>query len=211
MAESRPEINELDPPGRYRHEIAHDNKSIFILGGGASEHTFGLKNLPAFDTDTRKWSVVHTQFDPKTKTYPSRRKCHSLVQYTNSRGDQEVVIAGGVSGIKELDDIWKLNLRSLQWTKLGATIPTNLFFHDSAIASNFCMYIFGGIVSGNANRRLHTRTRTNAVYKIYVDIPKLSDIAFEALIFYNPGIVNRNFSEIVEMGVPIEYANKIIE
>ncbi len=210
LLESRPEIDESHPLGRYRHEICHDNRFIYVLGGGASDQTFGLKDLPCFDTENKKWSVRRTLVDPKTKTFPNRRKCHSLVQYLNSQGEICVVIAAGITGSnKELDDIWKLNLSSFQWNKLRAEIPTNLFFHDAAITSSYCMMIFAGIVSESSSRRT-TRHRTNTIYKIYVEIPKLTEIAFEALIFYKPDIVNRSFSEVVELGVPIEFANRIV-
>lgn len=34
--------DEMEPPGRYRHELAYDGKMIYVFGGGTVSETFGF-------------------------------------------------------------------------------------------------------------------------------------------------------------------------
>lgn len=59
--QSKPEINEIDPKGRYRHEIAFDNQKIYVFGGGSSLEVFALDEIPAFIFATKKWIMLKTK------------------------------------------------------------------------------------------------------------------------------------------------------
>jgi hypothetical protein len=82
LATSRPEIDPDQPVGRYRHEIAVDDRFIYIFGGGTADTVFDLKTLPVYDLIERKWNQIQTYPDPgPADGYPKPRKCHSLVQH----------------------------------------------------------------------------------------------------------------------------------
>lgn len=196
-------LRDDDPKGRYRHEVAHDSTHIYILGGGTREHTFDLEKVPAFDFTRNKWTTIRTKSDPNAKDnggYPEPRKFHSCVQQCTADGI-EVIIAGGFqSDAIQFDDIWKLNLRTYQWTRYAQTkLPRKLHFHDAAIANNGCMYVFGGI-SGTRNNHLH---------KMWLKIPKLSDMCWEALQHYHPALSKAEKTTLLQAGVPHNYAAQV--
>lgn len=207
MYNSRPDIGDGDPPGRYRHELVYDKKFIYILGGGISEMAFDLIDLPAFDLEKNTWQVVKTKPDPQSNPgYPGARKCFSCVQFETVDGDIQVVIAGGNDNRKFFRDLWKLELKTMQWSLFRKTaLPFPLHFHDAASTTDGCMYIFGGI-KVNASS---TNSRINSIFKMWVTIPKLSHICFEALGHYYPHLWKRNKNELLELGIPSIFVNKL--
>lgn len=143
LAVSRPEIDPIQPIGRYRHEIAIDSKYVYIFGGGTSDQVFDLKTLPIFDIIERKWNRLET-YPNSSDQYPQPRKCHSLVQHTvkDSNGDDEtfVYIVGGNNQGGPLNDVWRLSLKTRKWfCYRKAALRTTLYFHDAALTSDGCM------------------------------------------------------------------------
>jgi Kelch motif len=207
LAISRPEIDPDQPIGRYRHEIAIDDRYIYIFGGGTADRVFDLKTLPVFDLMEKKWGQVTTLPDRDViDGYPKPRKCHSLVQHTvTDIFDEEetcVYVAGGMYQGGPLNDLWRLSLKTLRWTRFKQTsLRSSLFFHDACITSDGCMYIFGGITTNHS--------RTNKLLKVWVTIPKLSAIAWEALIHYYPKMHNAPKSFMLEKGIPMHFANRV--
>lgn len=197
--------NEDDPKGRYRHEIAYDDKYIYILGGGTSTFAYDLETLPAFNLDANKWEHIKTNPDQLAPSpgFPESRKCHSCVQYKNDRGDIEVIIAGGYyEEHKFYNDIWKLNLSTFNWQLYQtSTLPFPLYFHDAATSGNGLMYVFGGI-----EVRELSNTRTNEIYKMWVIVPKLSEISWDALLTYHPKLPSYDCNKLCEIGVPKRFA-----
>lgn len=195
-----------DPKGRYRHEIAYDDDYVYIFGGGTQNESFDLETVPAYSFDENKWIYIKTKADPNTQTnggYPEPRRFHSCIQQDTDDGI-EVVIAGGyISQGKYLNDIWKLNLRTHQWQRFAQTqLPYSLFFHDAATTGNGSMYIFGGVTG-------QTTLRTNDLHKMWTKIPKLSEISWEALIHYRPSLLDKNKPELLEIGVPQKFAERV--
>lgn len=138
--------------------------------------------------------------------YPKPRKCHSLVQHTTTDvdGTEEtcVYIAGGNASGVPLNDIWKLSLKTYRWMLFKQTnLQSSLFFHDACITPDGAMYIFGGIST--------LSTRTNNLLKMWVTIPKLSAIAWEALVHYYPRISQASKGFLLEKGVPLEFAGRV--
>lgn len=143
LAISRPEIDSIEPIGRYRHEIAIDSRFVYIFGGGTSDQVFDLKTLPVYDLVQRKWNRIET-YPNSIEQYPKPRKCHSLVQHTvkNIYGEDEtfVYIVGGNNRTGPLNDVWRLSLKTRQWFCYGkASLRTTLYFHDAALTSEGCM------------------------------------------------------------------------
>lgn len=45
----------------------------------------------------------------------------------------DVFICGGYNGELILDDLWKINLQTFQWSKLPAVMPEPAYFHCAAV------------------------------------------------------------------------------
>ncbi|KAG6448387.1 hypothetical protein O3G_MSEX005444 [Manduca sexta] len=132
---------------RYRHEVARVGEKLYVIGGGTGEWAFELMEIPVFDLETKKWTILSPKPDDSKKDIvsPLPRKCHSAVQVDTPHGVQ-VFVAGGSDGQAVFDDIWRLNISDLQWTLMQKTVlPHPLYFHSSAVTSYGCMYVFGGI------------------------------------------------------------------
>lgn len=203
--QSRPDIRE-DPEPRYRHEVAYCERTqvILVIGGGTADEAFSLKDIPAFDLVNNCWRYIRTKPDLKlTSGYPENRKCHSLATH-----DHQVIIAGGNNGRKPYRDIWKLCLKTYQWTCLmtgSSFFPAQgLFFHDSCCTSDGLMFIFGGIKMRNG-----TALRTNVLHQMWITIPKLSAISWEALLHYFPHLRKVRREVLLEIGVPSRFASRI--
>lgn len=143
LAKSRPEIDPIEPIGRYRHEIAIDSRYVYIFGGGTADQVFDLKILPVYDIVARKWDRIETYPNSYDK-YPKPRKCHSLVQHTvkDLDGNDEtfVYIVGGNNQTGPLNDVWRLSLKTRHWfCYREAGLRTTLYFHDAALTSEGCM------------------------------------------------------------------------
>lgn len=178
------------------------------MGGGTSTIAYDLETLPAFHMQLNKWVQINTKPDTIAPApgFPESRKCHSCIQYKTDNGDIEVVIAGGYyEDLKFYNDIWKLNLTTCRWQLFRtAVLPFPLYFHDAATSGNGLMYVFGGI-----EVREHTNTRTNEIYKMWVTIPKLSEISWEALLAYHPKLPSYPVDTLREIGIPKQFANRI--
>ena len=61
--------------------------------------------------------------------FPASRRCHSCVQL-----HEMAYICGGYNGDVIHGDLWKINLKSLQWTKLGI-MPEPVYFHSAAVTT----------------------------------------------------------------------------
>ncbi|XP_055686745.1 kelch domain-containing protein 10 homolog [Lutzomyia longipalpis] len=205
------ENNERDPSGRYRHELAYDGEKIYILGGGTSSVAFTLSQIPAFDLKKNAWSVVQTKPDPtftlrdNKPAFPEARKCHSCVQIESAEGPS-VVIIGGYDTCYH-NDIWKLNLRTFEWrcfSKVCTFRP--LFFHDATVTRGGCVYIYGGIT---CNAITNSIKRISNMYKIWMTIPKLSEMCIEALNFYAPHLKESSPKDLLKLGVPPPFVDRL--
>lgn len=211
----REDIRE-DPKGRYRHEIVTDDSYIYVLGGGNAETAYSLENIPVFSFELQQWTVLHSKPDPSLPPpgYPKSRKCHSCVQYETDDGI-EVVIAGGFyQDLEFFNDIWKLNLNTLQWTFFKtASLPYPLYFHDAATSGNGLMHIFGGVevkgLDDDPNNEVYESERTNEVYSMWTTIPKLSEISWQAVLHYHPRLPSYSLDQLLEMGISMKFASRI--
>ncbi|XP_055629273.1 kelch domain-containing protein 10 homolog isoform X2 [Toxorhynchites rutilus septentrionalis] len=197
-----------DPPGRYRHEIAFDDNNVYIIGGGTSDSAFSLASIPTYNLKRNKWTYTATKPDPSLPLpgVPAPRKCHSCVQYHTDNGT-EVIVAGGYDGGSYYADVWKLNLNTFEWRLMQKSVlPYTLFFHDAACSESGCMYIFGGIKFSFRNN-----LRTNIVYKMWMTIPKLSEICWEALLHYSQELPAKSKNELLELGIPLKFVQRIHE
>lgn len=197
---------EGEPSGRYRHEIARVGNKLCILGGGTSEWAFELMEIPVFDLETKTWTTVIPKADDSLKDTlaPLPRKCHSAVQIDTPDGVQ-VFVAGGSDGQSIFEDIWKLNVSDLQWTLMQQTVlPQPLYFHSSTVTSYGCMYVFGGI-----EPKEEATSRNNILYKVWLCIPKLSEICWEAITMCHPNLDQLDKRTLLNIGIPIHLVNRL--
>lgn len=165
-----------------------------------------METIPAFDISLNKWKTIKTLSDPNIATnngYPEPRKFHSCVQQQTDNGIEVVIAGGSKADSVYLDDIWKLNLTTHQWTKFAQTsLPYQLFFHDAATNGNGCMYTFGGTTQRS--------DRMNDLHKMWIKIPKLSEISWEAMIHYWPRLYSMEPEKLRLLGVPDEFVNRVV-
>ncbi|XP_066593743.1 kelch domain-containing protein 10 homolog [Prorops nasuta] len=196
-----------EPSGRYRHELAFDGTFIYILGGGTSEESYGFYKIPAFDIEKNKWVTLNTKGDCYDESYPEARRCHGCVQHTDQEtGVTSVIISGGYNGDTIFSDVWKLDVSHLQWTCLRTCVlPRPVYFQSAALSKEGCMYTFGGIVKTNNNEF----ERTDDVHSTWLVIPKLSEICLQALSFYYLKMWNKSREELLELGIPLRFVERI--
>ncbi|XP_041977708.1 kelch domain-containing protein 10 homolog [Aricia agestis] len=197
---------EGEPLGRYRHEIARLGNKLYILGGGTGDWAFELKEVPMFDLDTKSWTIQATKSDDSLRdnSAPLPRKCHSAVQVNTPNGVQ-VFVVGGTDGHSVFDDIWRLDIASMQWRLMRKSVlPYPLYFHSSTVTSYGCMYIFGGIES-----KEFAASRNNILYKMWLCIPKLSEICWEALLASYPSLDQVSQENLINIGIPRHFIHRL--
>ncbi|XP_039747146.1 kelch domain-containing protein 10 homolog [Pararge aegeria] len=198
---------EDEPIGRYRHEVARVGNKLYIIGGGTGDWAFELMEIPMFDLETKTWTIITPKADDSTKDIvqqPLARKCHSAVQIETPNGVQ-VFVAGGTDGQGVFDDIWRLNIPDMQWHLMQKTIlPHPLYFHSSTVTSYGCMYMFGGIEPNDNETR-----RNNILYKVWLCIPKLSEICWEAMLNFHPTMDQVEKSTLINIGIPRHFVERV--
>lgn len=76
----------------------------------------------------------------KGKNFPAPRKYYGFVQTK-----RVVIISGGCDMFQIFNDVWKLDLRTLEWTCLKTCLlPRPIFFHSASLTPKGQMFIFGG-------------------------------------------------------------------
>lgn len=116
----------------------------------------------------------------------------------------QVFISGGYDGERVFDDLWKLDLTSYQWTLINTfNLPHPTYFHSTAVTPEGKMYIFGGIYLESEI------VRNNKIHATWLCIPKLSEMCWEALLYYNPEIINCNKQKLMNMGMPRNFVQRL--
>ncbi|XP_034840562.1 kelch domain-containing protein 10 homolog [Maniola hyperantus] len=197
---------EGEPIGRYRHEVVRVGEKLYIIGGGTGEWAFELMKIPMYDLETKTWTIMRPKADDSMihTVQPLARKCHSAVQIDTPSGVQ-VFVAGGTDGQSVFNDIWRLNISDMHWHLMQKTVlPQPLYFHSSAVTSYGCMYMFGGIEPKDVETR-----RTNILYKVWLCIPKLSEICWEAMLNFYPSMDKVNRSSLLNVGIPRHFVDRL--
>lgn len=134
---------------------------------------------------------------------PLPRRCHGAVQLDTPTGIQ-VFITGGYDGEDVFDDLWKLEVNTLQWTRIDTCrLPTPRYFHAAAATPEGKLYVFGGIYMSDDMRR------SNEVFTTWLCIPKLSEMCWEALLTFNPCIVNAKREDLIDAGLPRRFIERL--
>ncbi|XP_045596373.2 kelch domain-containing protein 10 [Procambarus clarkii] len=164
-----------EPMGRYRAEIGVWGGRVVVVGGADSFTVFPLDQVPVLNIDLGKWEVLRTHPDPRLQAHPSPRRCLAAVQRHH-----ELYVVGGTDGTEVMDDVWRLDLVTLGWTRLPYTLPTPLYFHDASLTQNGCLYVYGGLSSVGSSER------SSAVYRARLEAPPLLEAAWDAFTTYCP-------------------------
>lgn len=197
---------EGEPLGRYRHEVARVDNKLYIIGGGTGEWAFELMELPMYDLKSNTWSILTPKADDTTKESqaPLPRKCHSAVQIDTPDGVQ-VFVAGGSDGQSVFNDVWRFSVKDLQWHIMQKTVlPRPLYFHGSSVTSYGCMYVFGGI-----EPKEDIVSRNNTLYKVWLCIPKLSEICWEAMLSLHPNLHELDRRTLLNLGIPLHLVDRL--
>ncbi|XP_022200696.2 kelch domain-containing protein 10 [Nilaparvata lugens] len=192
-----------EPAARYRHELGFHNARLYVLGGGTAQEVFGFDEIPCFDLRSRCWDVARTKPD-EVHGFPLARRCHSCVQVADHSGQTAIFILGGYDSELVMADMWRLELSSLQWCKLADRLPQGVYFHSSAVTPQGKIYTFGGI-----NMYRTSTQRSADVHCVWVKIPKLKEICWEALQHYCPNLYQHPISLLLDSGIPQEFLKRL--
>lgn len=195
-----------EPRARYRHEVAFDGKTIYVFGGGTAVSAFSLRTVPSFNLESGTWTMLKTKRSNVSMGldaspdfgFPGRRKCHSAVQLGN-----DVYICGGCNGTKVYNDMWKFHIPTRQWEFIPIRIPVPLSFHTASLTPDGSMYLFGGVSD------IEKSIRTNQTFRMWLKIPSLKDMCWEALLASNQIIKKMSHQSLMEVGIPKDYARRV--
>ncbi|XP_018563263.1 kelch domain-containing protein 10 homolog isoform X2 [Anoplophora glabripennis] len=194
---------EYEPKGRYRHEVGFDGKIIYVLGGGTTEEAYDFQCIPSFDVEKNVWFRQKTIRDNR-RGHPEPRRCHGAVEITVNTGPQ-VFITGGHDGENIFNDLWRLDLKTYQWTFFEiCQLPRPTYFHATAVSPEGRLYVFGGNYSINDDVR-----RSNTIYSAWLCIPKLSEICWEAVLYYSPHINKCGVDDLINIGLPRHFLQRL--
>ena len=150
------------------------------------------------------WIKVKTVPDPTVSTevdqHPPPRRCHGAVQ----KG-KYVYIFGGYDGENIFGDLWRLDLNSLEWKQLPKEMAEAVYFHGTTITPGGQLFTFGGVTSVDSNER------SDKVHSLWLNIPSLRDMAWQAILHYLPDIGKVGLESLRESGIPFDLIENILD
>ncbi|XP_033106572.1 kelch domain-containing protein 10-like [Anneissia japonica] len=178
------------PKPRYRHEMVSDREHLYILGGGRATVAFELETIYILNLQSKSWERRQSIKDKK-HGYPGRRRCFGCCQLSDN-----VYISGGLNELMMFDDIWRLSLTDLQWTKFNAKLLFPTYFHAAAVTPSGCMFIHGGVKTLTGDKR------SLKLSKIWLVVPNLLELCWEKILYYIPSICRIPESQLMQLGLP---------
>ncbi|KAG8041767.1 hypothetical protein G9C98_007071 [Cotesia typhae] len=189
------------------HNFVNHGSYLYTIG---NNHNLSVYRV---DPETAIWEKLSpengndfpgTTGDPNNdKPFPDVRTNFGNSSYVDLlTKDVSVIISGGNMNHTIYNDIWQLNLRTLQWTclnKFGFTLPQPVCEHDALITFKGKMYIFGGRIK-NTNDRL---IEINTLYSSWLRIPRLTDICWDAVNHYYKDLNTKTDEELFNLGLPV--------
>lgn len=195
--------------GRFFHTLVQDDQHIYLIGITRGRAAYALDFLAVFHLESSTWQMVHTKPDPQAPDtgYPVARQDLSCAKYRTLAGQTEIFIAGGAhkSVPVYLCDIWKLNLATMRWYLLKSVrLPENMANTEITINSNGLMYIFG-----TDRKPIHMRPFTYKLLKVWVTIPKLSEICWDGIVTIQPRLSSYPADTLRKLGIPDRFVDRL--
>ncbi|KAL0486018.1 actin-fragmin kinase [Acrasis kona] len=127
--------------GRAQHSMVAYKENLYLFGGSDDELLYD--ELFTFNPSTSTWSPIEK--NSQDATWPSPRDNHSAVVINDC-----MYVFGGTDNETSLDELWKYEFSTNEWTKLTAKGPTRRAGH-AAVSNQDYMFIYGGCDEGNIN------------------------------------------------------------
>ena len=205
------------PHPRYRHEVVWDNDRFILIGGSIITGSFLLREVHSFCFKDLSWSSHQCSlgksdcedkvFDPDStvvKYLPGPRKAHSCILWRDN-----VYVMGGILHGPFSDscysDLWRLNLKTFTWHRCFTDFPHEIYFHSAAISPQGCMYVFGGV------RGTETTVRNADLFKIWLDVPSLSELAWMKLTDTLKESNKLNETELRKLNLPKKFLRRVTQ
>ena len=110
-------------------------------------------------------------------------------------------------GEKVLGDVWRLNLVTLEWSRLG-DLPAPVCSQGTTIMEHHPVTKEGKVVVFGG--RDENYAPTNAVYTAWLEMPSLRTMAWEAICQENgAGMAAMSADELLKEGVPADLVEKL--
>ena len=192
--------------------------SFYVIGGSTHRGTkLFIMSLPTFNFESQHWSDTDTLPCPRTGEYPVGRVAFGFVQHGN-----DVTIAGGRSDVQVdlhepgdadysfvINDVWVLNIQTLQWHQHVFDLPRTLFFHTITLHTDTGrLYVFGGV---------HNNVRQNTLYVSQFYWLSLAERCWEQVSAMLVSGLRKNdcgepkFSDkqLCDLGIPLKFVNRL--
>ncbi|KAI1725832.1 kelch motif domain-containing protein [Ditylenchus destructor] len=163
--------------GRYRLEAVLHQNLLISFGGGAPDFCADFEQLLCFDVQKEKFVKVPTIPDD-VHGFPGARKCHAMIEFGN-----DVYIIGGCCDLQNsevnreiYEDVWKIDLNTMQWTKLPARLPSPVYFHSASVTIEGCVHVFGGCTD------IASKRRTNQLQAMWLKPPTLLHLSMKTVL-----------------------------
>ena len=131
------------PTGRRGHSSLVYRDSLYIFGG-YQNLSGSLAELWIFNLIREEWSLVSS-----SKRQPAARHHHSVALYNDS-----MILFGGMSNLKDKNDVWQMDLQSRQWNKWKTNRGPDGLHSHTAVIYNDTMFVFGGESCGQLRNDL---------------------------------------------------------
>lgn len=90
-------------------------------------------------------------------------------------------------------------MRTMQWKLIQtSSLPTRVHSHSAGHTENGCMYIYGG---STITDEMRVQVNTN-VHKMWLTIPKLKDMCWDAVTYYNDNLDGADYKALHSVGIP---------
>ncbi len=100
-----------------------------------------------------------------------------------------------------LDDIWALSVDTLLWKRLNCRLPKPTYFHSVALTQAGALYSYGGIVDGEV--------RSSDIHRYQLFLPPLSELAWQHVLRLVPDIHKMGRDLLLELGIPVNFVDRI--
>ncbi|CAG5090187.1 Similar to slim: Kelch domain-containing protein 10 homolog (Drosophila melanogaster) [Cotesia congregata] len=187
--------------------LVFDGKKIFTFFSFEDEGydddftPYSFLKLAAFDVENRRWRTINTYGDvDHVPNYPMDRggldgAFFQMTHYQDSNNDLIVILSGKFDHKDNYNDLWKLNLSTMTWKNIdnrGSLIPRTFKRFSMTVSPAGQLFTFGGFI-GDPKERVPCSSR---VHSVWITIPKLSDICWESILHYLPGLVSMSQEQV---------------